>query len=368
MMMPRQFARKPSRANGIEGAFTVKLTIGIKALNEEKHIEASLRSAMEAARLWDGEVILADSGSTDRTLEIARQFPVKIVQLANPLERSCGAGAQLAFQHVNSEYFYLLDGDMVLQPEFISAGLEFLESEPRLAGVGGIVLEMNIDAPDFQIRAAAWQEQGKSTRELDRLDCGGLYRVSAIRDVGYFADRNLHAFEEFELGARLIAKGWKLARIGKTAVEHFGHQTGGYTLLWRRFKSGYSGANGEVLRAAIGRPQLRFVLGHLAHIRIATLVIVWWLCALACIVTPIGVSARISGLSLLLLTPAVLLSIRRKSVRLGMYSLISWNVSALGLIIGFFRKRVPPEKSLASIAISSEPAGTVLSATSDRGR
>ena len=90
----------------------MKLTIGIKTLNEERRIAAALASAVEAARPWQGEIILADSGSTDRTIEIARNFPVKIVQLADEADKSCGAGAQLAFQYARGEYFYLLDGDM----------------------------------------------------------------------------------------------------------------------------------------------------------------------------------------------------------------------------------------------------------------
>jgi glycosyltransferase involved in cell wall biosynthesis len=97
---------------------TKKLTIGIKALNEERHISSTIASALEAARPWAGEVILADSGSHDQTIEIAKLFPVRVFQLANRLDASCGAGAQLAFQHARSQYFYLLDGDMLLDSEF----------------------------------------------------------------------------------------------------------------------------------------------------------------------------------------------------------------------------------------------------------
>src|SRR6218665_3277207 len=83
------------------------LTIGIKALNEEQHIAMAIESALAAAAPLGGEVGLADSGSTDRTLEIARGYPVRIVQLGNLAERCCGAGAQLAFQSAQGEFFYL---------------------------------------------------------------------------------------------------------------------------------------------------------------------------------------------------------------------------------------------------------------------
>ncbi len=113
----------------------MKLSIGIKALNEEKRIRAALESALAAASPYNGEVILADSGSTDRTIEIAREYPVRIVQLAHPEERSCGAGAQLAFQFAQGEFFYLLDGDMTLIPGFLDHALQFLEAHPDAAGV-----------------------------------------------------------------------------------------------------------------------------------------------------------------------------------------------------------------------------------------
>lgn len=113
------------------------LTIGIKALNEEEHIAAAIASALAAVARVGGDVVLADSGSTDRTLEIARTFPIRIVQLANLDERCCGAGAQLAFQHATGEFFYLLDGDMELDPAFIDAGIAFLRDHPGHAGVGG---------------------------------------------------------------------------------------------------------------------------------------------------------------------------------------------------------------------------------------
>ncbi|BBC70958.1 glycosyl transferase [Altererythrobacter sp. B11] len=322
----------------------MKVTVGIKALNEEKHIARALASAVAAVRPLSGEVVLADSGSTDRTLEIASEFPVRIVQLANPAERCCGAGAQLAFEHARGEYFYLLDGDMVLDPEFLPVGIAYLEAHPEVAGVGGRVREMETTAEEFQIRAKATaQRSGWQPGIVDRLDCGGLYRTEAIRQVGWFADRNLHAFEEFELGSRLQAKGWKLARIDQPAVEHYGHAVGGYKLLLRRMKSGYSGAPGEVLRGALGRAHLPIVLRRLGHVRTGLVVIAWWLLLLACIAT-----GNWLPLIALLIAPLAFLSWRRGSIKLGLYSLTAWNVSAIGLIQGIFRRRADPNRRLAA--------------------
>ncbi|PJN94084.1 glycosyl transferase, partial [Amaricoccus sp. HAR-UPW-R2A-40] len=317
----------------------MKVSVGIKALNEERHIEAAIVSALAAIEGLDGEVILADSGSSDRTIEIARAFPIRIVQFANSAERCCGAGAQLAYQHARGAYFYILDGDMVLDPGFLKAGIAYLEAHPDLAAVGGIVREMNTQAAEFEIRARAVARDGAwKPGPVDRLDCGGLYRTQAIREVGWFADRNLHAFEEFELGARLHAKGWRLARIDHKSVDHYGHRADGYALLLRRFGSGYAGAPGEVVRGALGRPHFGHVMRHLSHVRIALLVSVWWIALL----TAVATGAWLSLLGLIV-APFLFLSWRRGSLRLGLFSLASWNVGALAFYSGLLRARVSPE-------------------------
>jgi glycosyltransferase involved in cell wall biosynthesis len=318
----------------------MKVTVGIKALNEEAHIGAALRSSVDAVAPFGGEVILADSGSTDRTVEIAGTFPVRVVQLANLDERCCGAGAQLAFQFAQGEYFYLLDGDMVLQPGFLEAGIAYLDANPEVAGVGGLVREVNTEGEGFQIRAqTVARDRNWLPGVVDRLDCGGLYRTSAVREAGWFADRNLHAFEEFDLAARLQARGWTLARIDVAAVDHYGHQTGGYKLLLRRIKSGYSGGAGEVLRGALGQPHQRIVLRRMSHVRAGVVVIVWWLALVAALVSDSGWL-----LLALLVAPVLFLSMRRRSLRLGLYSFAAWNVSALGLLSGLFRRRVHPSR------------------------
>jgi glycosyltransferase involved in cell wall biosynthesis len=335
----------------------MRITVGIKALNEERHIRVAIESALEAVKPFNGEVILADSGSSDRTVEIAREFDIRIVQLANFNERSCGAGAQLAFQSAKGEYFYLMDGDMVLAPDFVVRGIEFLDQNLEFAGVGGRIVEKNTDSQEFAIRAnASISDQHWKYGTVDRLDCGGLYRQAAIRQVSYFADRNLHAFEEFELAARLLAKDWKLARIDAHAADHFGHKLDGYKLLWRRMRSGYSGGTGEVLRGAVGKMHLPIVLRRLSHVRNATLVIFWWVALLASVDLSIVSSPLwlLPGLATIVLAISFL-SARRGSLALGLYSLVSWNVGALGLITGFFRARTSPSTLLKSVELVRSP-------------
>ena len=89
---------------------SLTVSIVIKALNEERYIAAAIESALTAMKGIRGEIILADSASTDRTIEIAKQYPIRIVQMTRAEDRSCGAGAQLGFQYSSGRYVWLVDG------------------------------------------------------------------------------------------------------------------------------------------------------------------------------------------------------------------------------------------------------------------
>ncbi len=124
----------------------------IKALNEEQRIRATIESALRAVSAVGGEVILADSCSTDRTVELACTYPIRIVQLANPSERCCGVGPQLGYQHSHGDFIYILDGDMQMQEGFLEKALAFLEAHEDVAGVGGRVVEQNTESLEYMAR------------------------------------------------------------------------------------------------------------------------------------------------------------------------------------------------------------------------
>lgn len=327
------------------------ITVAIKALNEEAHIAAAIESALQAVAPFDGVVVLADSGSTDRTTEIAQNYPITILRLADPEQRCCGAGAQLAFQGVATPWFYLMDGDMVLEADFLAPGLAYLQANPGCAGVGGRVIETVLANAEFRIRNAAMaREPHRREGLVDRLDGGGLYRTDAIRSVGYFADANLVSYEEFELAARLHAAGWSLARIDRPAVSHAGYTEGGYTLMYRRFVSRRMDGAGAVLRAALARPHFGRVLRRLAPLRVTAIVALWWVLLVAAMW-----SGQDGLVVALLVVPLAFLTLRRGSLALGVYSFCQWNLTALGTLRGLLVPQRNPANGIAATLLKRAP-------------
>lgn len=323
-----------------------RVSIIIKALNEEEKIQACIESALAATAPLGGEVILADSLSTDRTVELARHYPIKIVQLTQPSDRSCGAGAQLGYLVSKGDFVYILDGDMTIEPNFLEPALREMELDPLLAGVGGQLEEVCTENFEFKSRRSRAQSLKKSG-VVDRLDGGGLYRRSAIEAVGYLTNRYLHSYEEIDLAVRLRSAGYRLKRIDAPAVRHSGHTENSFRLLKRRWTSGYIFGIGEVLRAAWGSARFKLLAVDLKELRVYLLTLVWWLAVLWTSLSAYLFSSLPWWLPVsLFLAPFVLMGLRRGHPAAGVYSVASWTTHVFALFIGFFRKAGNPTEPI----------------------
>ena len=326
----------------------MRLAIGIKTLNEAGSIAAAIESALAEAVPLGGRVVVADSGSADATVAIASRYPVDVIALADPAMRCCGAGAQLAWQGAEgATFFALMDGDMTLAPGFVASAIARMEADPRLAGVGGHVIERALLNQEFRIRAAEMaREPHRRPGPVDRLDGGGVYRAAAVAETGYFADRNLQSFEEYDLAVRLRQRGWRLERIDLPGAYHTGHGGGGYRLLWRRLRGGRFDGTGQVLRAAIAGGRAPVVMRELRPLAWSAVVWAWWLAlAAALALAPMALPA-------LFALPFALLALRRGAPSLALYSMATWNAMALGTLRGLLRGRTPPARPIPSIAHS----------------
>jgi glycosyltransferase involved in cell wall biosynthesis len=232
-----------------------KVTILIKALNEEARIAACLEAAVREARSVGGDVLLVDSLSTDRTVDIAREFPVRIVQFSNKEDCGCGAATQLGYQWADADFVYVLDADMELADGFLRHALSILESDQTIAGVGGKLVDTAIRTVADLRRSVAANALVDDV-DVDELGGGGLYRSTAIDEVGYLAHRWLAAFEEAELGMRLRSSGWRLRRISRVAVFHEGHNESNFFMLRRLWGNGRAQATGNLIRSALGKAWL----------------------------------------------------------------------------------------------------------------
>lgn len=114
------------------------LSIIIPTLNEEKYLPLVLES-IKKQKFFDYELILADAGSKDKTLEIAKKHGCKIVPGGLPA-KGRNEGAKIA----KGDILFFLDADTVLPDNFFKKAIaEFNNRKLELASFCLIPLPRN---------------------------------------------------------------------------------------------------------------------------------------------------------------------------------------------------------------------------------
>jgi len=106
---------------------TQKLTVIIPCKNEE----ANIRLCIESVLGISDEIIVADSGSTDRTLEIAKEYNCRII------EREYVYSADFknwAIPQAKNKWVLIVDADERVTPELAEEIKQELQGEPRYDG------------------------------------------------------------------------------------------------------------------------------------------------------------------------------------------------------------------------------------------
>ena len=103
-------------------------SIVIRAFNEEKHI-ARLLDGIRHQSIQNVQVILVDSGSSDRTIEIATEYGVQIVNI-QPQDFTFGRSLNLGISNAVAEFVVVASAHVYpVYPDWLERLLEPFEDE-----------------------------------------------------------------------------------------------------------------------------------------------------------------------------------------------------------------------------------------------
>jgi GT2 family glycosyltransferase len=197
--------------------------------NEGQRLARCLESIELARGTTVNELIYVDSASTDGSPELASQYGATVI-VVHPERPTAAIGRNAGWLHATSELILFLDGDTLLNPDFLPAACHALRQRQSVAAVWGHRREIHPEASVYnRVLDLDWMYPPGLTEF-----CGGdvLMRRSALLETGGF-DETLIAGEEPELCRRLRARGYGILHIDQPMTGH-DLQISSWGQYWKR--------------------------------------------------------------------------------------------------------------------------------------
>ena len=214
-------------------ADSMKVSVVIRTYNEERHLPKVLEQiALQRADSVSKEVIVVDSGSEDRTRDIAERFGCRIVRIAKD-DFTFGRSLNIGCAAATGQYLIFLSGHCVPATDTWLANLtQPLRDKICVYTYGR---QMGNEESKFSER----QLLKKYFPEVSSMPQEGFFcnnaNAALQRDLwdAYRFNEELTGLEDMELGKRLVEKGLKLGYVAEAPVFHLHDET------WRKMHRGY---------------------------------------------------------------------------------------------------------------------------------
>jgi rhamnosyltransferase len=166
-----------------------QVTIILLTKNGAIHLDATLQSIFSQGPCYEFEVLVIDSGSTDATLEIVRQYPVRLVEIpADAFQhgRTRNLAGSLASPSV--EYLVYLTQDATPLPDWLHTLVDAVAADDGVAGS----FSRHIPRPDCNPLVARrimeeWPQVGGQQRVVKQLT-GSLAAIQQWHELAHFSN------------------------------------------------------------------------------------------------------------------------------------------------------------------------------------
>lgn len=179
------------------------ISIVIPSYNQQEYLPESIESALAQ----NVPVIVVDDGSTDSSLEIARQYPVKVVSQVN---KGLASARNTGIMNTDTDYILFLDADDILIDGAVEKIIEAIEANSypdvlapsfKAFGVqnGEVILMENPTIEDF--------------KSGNRLGYCAAIKRSVLLECGGYSPRMIHGYEDYHLWFDLLSRGKKIKNL-----------------------------------------------------------------------------------------------------------------------------------------------------------
>ena len=191
----------------------MRVDVVIITKNSERMLKECLKSVYENVPV--NRLIVVDGGSTDRTLEIVKEFQEKHGNVLVMQDEGTRAKArQKGIDQVKTEWFMFVDSDVVLCKGWYQKAAKYIGKD--VGAVWGIEVWSTIQNP-ATLKIFLW-----ITRKIFDLRGGThdtLIRTESVKDIEI--PKILHVFEDAYIKDWITQKGYKLVACYNPYCLHF---------------------------------------------------------------------------------------------------------------------------------------------------
>ena len=252
---------------------TPSVTIVIPVRNGEKTIQQLLESLQKLD--YDRnkvDVVVVDGNSTDKTQEIVKKYPVKLV-----IEKKKGLNRarNMGIKQGNGEIVAFTDSDCIVPRNWIMKIVDnFKDSKVSCVGGSAKALESDFVSQYADNSIVRLMPFFTKREELDKVKpffrhpagCNMAFRRKVVEEVGYFDEDIQFGFDEVEFADRVCRAGYKMILDPEIFVWHK-HRSTIADFLKQNFQ--YGKGSGLVLKKnrlkdSVSKWSLMGILGFLS--------------------------------------------------------------------------------------------------------
>jgi alpha-1,3-rhamnosyltransferase len=210
------------------------VSVGIPSYNHAPYLAAAIESVL-GQTLSDFELVIADDGSTDGTLDIARRYaeahPDRVTVLTHPDGAHLGLGptVNLCRRRLRAGYIIGLPSDDVLYPRTLEREAEFLDAHPDVGYVYGYATLVDASGRRLPDSRTLGDDITRGGRVVERLVQGNqipamtvMIRRECLESAGP-EDESL-VYGDWEFHTRAAAH-WAVGFIPRPLAMHRVHAT-----------------------------------------------------------------------------------------------------------------------------------------------
>jgi len=203
------------------------VTVVVPVRNRERTIQPLLESLQKLD--YDRnkvEVIVVDGNSTDKTQEIVKKYPVKLVV---EKRKGLNLARNTGIKQSKGEIVAFTDSDCIVPPNWITKIVENFK-DPKVSCVGGSAKALDSDfvsqyADNSIVRLMPFftkREELEKVKPFFRhpAGCNMAFRRKVAEEVGYFDENIRYGFDEVEFADRVCKAGYKMVLDPEVVVWH----------------------------------------------------------------------------------------------------------------------------------------------------